>query len=158
MLVVSCVALLAAPTGCSKKKGASSSYPQEPADAAAVDPEDLDALVQALGERERELRAYGPAPASPVGGAAGGDAVASEEAEMQVEAASMEAADDAEPAATRQPSRCEQICGLASAICQLETNICALSERHPDTPRYQDACARAQGDCELAKSACHACS
>lgn len=55
------------------------------------------------------------------------------------------------------PSRCERVCDLAEATCELETQICELAERHPDEPRYAQACARAEQQCEAAARACDRC-
>lgn len=54
--------------------------------------------------------------------------------------------------------RCETVCELASAICELETRICSMADRHPEDPRYRDACERASEDCRVASEACQACS
>ena len=53
---------------------------------------------------------------------------------------------------------CAEVCTLAQAICDLEAQICELGSRHPQDPRYQRACVRAQGDCAAASAACRVCS
>jgi hypothetical protein len=54
-------------------------------------------------------------------------------------------------------TRCERVCRLAEATCELETQICELAARHPDEPRYAQACARADQQCEAASQACQRC-
>ena len=54
-------------------------------------------------------------------------------------------------------TRCERVCRLAEATCELETQICELAARHPDEPRYAQACARADQQCEAASQACERC-
>jgi hypothetical protein len=54
-------------------------------------------------------------------------------------------------------SRCDRLCGLAEATCELETQICELSARHPGEPRYQQACLRAEQQCIAASDACQRC-
>lgn len=54
-------------------------------------------------------------------------------------------------------TRCTRICDLAEATCELETQICELAARHPDEPRYAQACARAEQQCEAASRACQTC-
>jgi hypothetical protein len=55
------------------------------------------------------------------------------------------------------PDRCEMICDLAAATCDLEAKICALASEHPEDARYQDACERANRDCDIAQEACLEC-
>lgn len=54
-------------------------------------------------------------------------------------------------------TRCERVCRLAEATCELETQICELAARHPDEPRYAQACMRAEQQCEAATRACRRC-
>jgi hypothetical protein len=54
-------------------------------------------------------------------------------------------------------TRCERVCELAEATCELETQICELAERHPDEPRYEQACLRAEQQCLAASQACDRC-
>lgn len=54
-------------------------------------------------------------------------------------------------------TRCERVCRLAEATCELETQICELAARHPDEPRYAQACARAEQQCDAASRACQTC-
>ncbi len=55
------------------------------------------------------------------------------------------------------PSRCDRVCGLAEATCDLETQICTLAEEHFDEPRYQKACRRSELQCSAAADACRRC-
>jgi hypothetical protein len=54
-------------------------------------------------------------------------------------------------------TRCERVCELAVATCELETQICELAARHPDEPRYEQACLRAEQQCLAASQACERC-
>lgn len=54
-------------------------------------------------------------------------------------------------------TRCDRVCGLAEATCELETQICELATRHPDEPRYAQACQRAEQQCAAASEACNRC-
>ncbi|MCY0988469.1 hypothetical protein OV203_15160 [Nannocystis sp. ILAH1] len=63
------------------------------------------------------------------------------------------AADDEAPS-----NRCQSICDLSAATCELEGKICDLATRHPGDPRYGDLCRRADDDCRLAAEACQRCS
>jgi len=54
-------------------------------------------------------------------------------------------------------SRCERICDLAQATCELSERVCALAAQHADDPRYRDACARADDQCQASSGACAAC-
>jgi hypothetical protein len=54
-------------------------------------------------------------------------------------------------------TRCERVCGLSEATCELEAQICTLAMRHPDEPRYAQACARAEQQCIAAVDACDRC-
>jgi hypothetical protein len=64
----------------------------------------------------------------------------------------------AERASRRDTStRCERVCDLAEATCELEAQICELAERHPDEPRYEQACLRAEQQCRAASDACQRC-
>ncbi|MFZ6183218.1 hypothetical protein [Nannocystis pusilla] len=55
-------------------------------------------------------------------------------------------------------NRCQNICDLSAATCELEGKICDLATRHPDDPRYGDLCRRADDDCRQAAEACQRCS
>jgi hypothetical protein len=54
-------------------------------------------------------------------------------------------------------TRCERLCRLAEATCELETQICELAARHPGEPRYEQACLRAEQQCIAASDACQRC-
>lgn len=54
-------------------------------------------------------------------------------------------------------ARCDRVCDLAELTCDLELQICDLALRHPDEPRYGQACQRAELQCLAADEACQAC-
>lgn len=140
--------------GCAKKSPAEATAPPASAGAAA---DELEGLEQQLAQRESQLQAIGVGPDPSArdekissGGDATADAAPSEPAPSAAVAPSAEAA-------RSQAGRCEQVCELATAICELESQICGLLPRHPGEARYQAACDRAGADCRLATEACHAC-
>ncbi len=55
-------------------------------------------------------------------------------------------------------SRCERICKLKDAICDVSERICGLAESHEDETKYTDACTRSETRCEQATTACSTCS
>jgi hypothetical protein len=54
-------------------------------------------------------------------------------------------------------TRCERVCDLAEATCDLQLQICGLAERHVTDVRYEEACSRAELQCEAAARECRAC-
>jgi len=54
-------------------------------------------------------------------------------------------------------THCDRVCDLAEVTCDLEVQICDLALRHPDEPRYGQACQRAELQCLAADEACQAC-
>ncbi len=54
-------------------------------------------------------------------------------------------------------TRCERICDLSDNTCDLADKICALADEHVDDVRYEDACDRAEAQCEAATDACTRC-
>jgi hypothetical protein len=54
--------------------------------------------------------------------------------------------------------RCQRICDLAEATCELQSRICALADDHTGEERYVAACTRADDDCRRASEACRGCS
>lgn len=81
---------------------------------------------------------------------------APEEAEERA-IVSKEAKKDRRAARNRTSTRCERVCGLAEATCDLQVQICELSDRHPGDVRYADTCARAQQQCDAAARECQRC-
>jgi hypothetical protein len=57
----------------------------------------------------------------------------------------------------REAPRCERVCNLAEATCDLQLQICALADRHPGDIRYDDACDRAELQCDAAARECQLC-
>lgn len=115
-------------------------------DMAAMEPEGaaagLDDLQQELAGLEQQLQVRGvELPPSAL------------EAQRQLGVEGATEAAETDPAA-----RCERICDLAEATCDLEGRICALADEHPTERRYADVCGRAQDDCARANEACEGCS
>lgn len=54
-------------------------------------------------------------------------------------------------------SRCERICGLKDAICDVSDRICGLAGAHEEDVQYVEACARSESRCEQATTACTGC-
>jgi hypothetical protein len=58
----------------------------------------------------------------------------------------------------RQPrSRCERVCELAVTTCDLSQRVCGLAEDHADDSRYDEACRRAEDQCDAATRHCQSC-
>jgi len=53
--------------------------------------------------------------------------------------------------------RCERICKLRDAICDVSERICGLAETHEDDSKYSEACTRSESRCEQATTACSTC-
>lgn len=160
------LALLAG--GCKGKSGADSVAAAEaPSDV----PADLsiDDYERRLAQNEADLRTQGVSMpgAGAVGGATldaagAGDATKTEEAAEEEAVAGMDEADEAAPVAQKRGvlegrERCEMICDLAGMTCELEAKICRLAADHPGEARYENACARATADCDVAEAACREC-
>jgi hypothetical protein len=106
-------------------------------------------------------------PAETGEGAAGldGDAMLGGEAEALAEeqpAPTATEAAEAEPPPgperRNERQHCADVCDLSRAICELEAQICSLSDGHGDDPTYADACRRAGEDCDTADAHCDRCS
>ncbi len=63
----------------------------------------------------------------------------------------------AERRSAKDRGHCNRVCDLAEATCDLEVQICEMAERHPDEPRYEQACLRAEQQCVAASRACLRC-
>lgn len=101
---------------------------------------------------EPEPPQTGPAPVAMP------ETTAATQAEMVVDAPSERRANRRRMSARRDvDTRCERVCGLAEATCDLEVQICELATRHPDEPRYAQACLRAEQQCKAASEACQRC-
>lgn len=152
------------------KKAAEGERTMSPEEGAAFDStSDLDVLEAQLAAREDQLRALGAAPpggaatqaAAPSRDLSAGEAGADvSEAKAGPQVAPTAAAAEKPAERSNQPvrtNRCENVCDLSAAICQLQDQICGLVPRHEGEPRYQRACDRASADCSFATEACHAC-
>ncbi|MFY0537353.1 hypothetical protein [Nannocystis pusilla] len=107
-----------------------------------------------------QATAPAPAPAKPKGATTSSTSATREkkvaynvDAKPEASARGYTAADD-----EASSNRCQSICDLSAATCELEGKICDLATRHPDDPRYGDLCRRADDDCRLAAEACQRCS
>lgn len=139
-----------AASACAKKNAPSSSAPGGAADAAASPEyaaEEGDGMVgddggrdysQSLPDYEAEL-----------------DRLEGELASAGVEIPGLKVG--VAPTPANDEDRCNRVCNLADAICDLEASICRLASEHQDDERYTTACARAQTDCERAQSGCEEC-
>ena len=149
--------------GCKSKAGTDSVAAEAPADV----PADLsiDDYERMLAQNEADLRTQGVSMPGPVGGVTldPNDAAEAEEAPAEEEAvAGLDEVDEAAPAAQKRGvlegrERCEMICDLAGMTCELEAKICRLAADHPGEARYENACARATADCDVAEAACREC-
>ncbi|MBV1862692.1 MAG: hypothetical protein KUG77_29995 [Nannocystaceae bacterium] len=54
-------------------------------------------------------------------------------------------------------TRCERICSLKGAICDVSERICGLAESHEGEEKYIEACTRSESRCEQATTACSTC-
>ena len=88
------------------------------------------------------------------------------ESELEAEPPSDDLAQDAPTRSKRaerrqssQPelTRCQRLCELDAAICDLAGHVCGLAEQHPDDNRHVEACGRAEVLCDTAAGACLAC-
>lgn len=144
--------------GCGKKAGPSSEAPTDAAGADApaaesVEPgadDDGRTLDDGLSRYELELAGYEDAMLA--AGLELPGAVAQARADQGK--ASVPAADGGGDAAG---ARCERICGLATNICELRSHICDLADEHRNELRYEQACERANLDCQRATAACEGC-
>jgi hypothetical protein len=160
------IAALALVVGaCAKSAGRDSKSPAPDGEAST-----LEEYERLLADQEARLRAHGVDLAQDrrAGAATGGaPAVTTETAHEEQDVDASEPApaapavaknrDEARTRRNAQADRCEIICDLAAATCELESRICALADEHRDEPRYAAACDRAGHDCELAQEACRAC-
>jgi hypothetical protein len=78
-------------------------------------------------------------------------------AATEPQAAPNEVAAGQAPSRREQAEYCSNVCDLSQAICELEGQICSLSENHGDDPIYTDACRRAGDDCDTADAECDRC-
>jgi hypothetical protein len=60
-------------------------------------------------------------------------------------------------ASTRDPAVCEELCSLASDICEVQEKLCDLADEHPGDEQYQNLCREAHNECREAQSSCVRC-
>jgi hypothetical protein len=49
------------------------------------------------------------------------------------------------------------VCELAATTCDLRERVCGLAEDHADDSRYDEACRRAEDQCDAATRHCQSC-
>ena len=132
--------------GCASRSAPRSAEPMTdaaPAGDALAEDSGVDQVEHELARLEAQLRELGVV----LGPSSDGDdqALAGADEGQTIEAAS------------RTGDRCQRICGLAEATCDLHDRICSLADAHDGEPRYAAACERADDDCRRASEACRAC-
>ncbi|HET6582928.1 MAG TPA: hypothetical protein VFG69_05770 [Nannocystaceae bacterium] len=60
-------------------------------------------------------------------------------------------------ASTNDPVVCEELCSLASDICEVQVKLCELSDERPDDEQYQNLCREAKNECQEAQKSCVRC-
>jgi hypothetical protein len=147
-----CLAVALGFMGCAKSQQ-KAPMTQAAGDLAAAEPsighDDLDAWEEELAQMEARLLASGVAL----------DPRLRAEADLDGDGArDLGKANDAEPMADDDDARCQRVCELSEATCDLQDKICTLADAHEGEPRYASACERADDHCRRASEACRACS
>lgn len=60
-------------------------------------------------------------------------------------------------ASTSDPAVCEELCKLASDICEVQVKLCDLADDRPDDEQYQGLCREAKNECHEAQESCVRC-
>ena len=60
-------------------------------------------------------------------------------------------------ASTSDPAVCEELCSLASDICEVQEKLCDLADEHPGDEQYQNLCREAHNECREAQRSCVRC-
>ena len=60
-------------------------------------------------------------------------------------------------AATEDPSKCEDLCSLATSICGIKEKLCNIADEHVGREEYQRLCREAKQDCGAARESCIDC-
>lgn len=155
--VVACFGL-AILSGCAKQAPATTAVPGPDASI-----EDFEQALESNQERlRREGIAVAPAPDMAGAAEADEDATVLEAEAPEPEYAAGAPGRDMVQQETRNErraarDRCDRICDLAEATCQLQARICEMAERHAGEERYESACQRANDQCSLASNACSSC-
>jgi hypothetical protein len=60
-------------------------------------------------------------------------------------------------ASVKDAAVCEELCSLASDICEVQEKLCDLADDHPDDEQYQNLCREAKNECQEAQESCVRC-
>jgi|GEM_PF-1582088 len=53
--------------------------------------------------------------------------------------------------------KCEELCQLSRAICEIKTKMCEIADEHVADDAYQNLCRQAKQRCQRASESCHRC-
>lgn len=166
------LAIAASTLACSKKKSSVGTHPdsvvnqqaEPPSDPLGDPPNDplgelamLEQRMQQLGLPIAGVVSPAEGERGPADGAAPAGAHADDVEEEPPRPAPEAAAAKRGSNPRAEAQRCADICDLSQAICQLEAQICSLSDDHIGDPTYADACRRAHEDCDTADTECDRC-
>jgi hypothetical protein len=60
-------------------------------------------------------------------------------------------------AVTSDPNKCEELCELSRAICEVKTKMCTIADSQAADEDYQDLCRKAKQRCSDASDSCVRC-
>jgi hypothetical protein len=60
-------------------------------------------------------------------------------------------------AAASDAAACEDLCSLATSICEVQEKMCLIADEHPADGEYQNLCREAQHECREAQASCIDC-
>jgi hypothetical protein len=60
-------------------------------------------------------------------------------------------------ASSTDAGKCEELCELSRAICEVKTKMCELADAHVSDGEYQDLCRQAKQRCQRASDSCIRC-
>jgi len=60
-------------------------------------------------------------------------------------------------ASTSDPAVCEELCSLATDICEVQQKLCDLADEHAGDDEYQNLCREARNECREAQESCVRC-
>jgi hypothetical protein len=105
-----------------------------------------------------ESDAFDAAAAEPDAGPAGSlDDMTAQLDRLDEDMAQLSAEGPVRQYADDEAGRCDRICEIATATCELQGQICGLAAQHDGEPRYSAACDRAGAQCGAANDACATC-